>query len=371
MIKFDLNSICDIHPHWKLTGIVDTDNEKLNNATNWGIPEDCAFPTITDAVKWSDEPIDAVLIATPILTHHALTLEAMEHGLHVICEKNMAMTREHAEMMVKAAQSHPELCTAMGTQYRFRPSWWTLKTLLQAEDSPIGSLATIRAQSMAKQGDMRFGWRAWLPEIYPSDMMVHHMDALRYATGLEIIKIQAQTFTPSYSKWLGSSTVFATMVLAPRGEVNNREKWVYTHYSGDWQARGLLHSWEDTFSFFGPKGSLRIETPPDASDGWAKTSVMPLAGEPEGAQIVFYEDGQNLQGCNRQVLEKRDDIEHNSQKYVDQMYMLEDFYQCVESKGKRQPQTNFQEGYRSFLATWGAVESSKTGYVISLPEFWI
>ena len=37
----------------------------------------------------------------------------------------------------KVAQNHPDLCTVMGTQYRFRPMWWTFKILLQDQKGLI------------------------------------------------------------------------------------------------------------------------------------------------------------------------------------------------------------------------------------------
>ena len=114
----------------------------------------------------------------------------MELGLNVICEKSMAETLEEGQKMVKVAQNHPDLCTVMGTQYCFRLMWWTLKTLLQDQEGPIGKVAEIKATSLAKQGNQRSGWRAWLPEIYPLDMMVHHIDSLRYCTGMNVVKIQ-------------------------------------------------------------------------------------------------------------------------------------------------------------------------------------
>ena len=157
-------SYIKINPHWKLVGIIDTDTEKLMHPDLWDVPEECAYPSIEEAVKFSDEPIDAVLLTTPIPTHHLLAINAMELGLNVICEKSMAETLEEGQKMVKVAQNHPDLCTVMGTQYRFRPMWWTLKTLLQDQEGPIGKVAEIKATSLAKQGNQRSGWRA---SVYP------------------------------------------------------------------------------------------------------------------------------------------------------------------------------------------------------------
>ena len=167
----------------------------------------------------------------------------MELGLNVICEKSMAETLEEGQKMVKVAQNHPDLCTVMGTQYRFRPMWWTLKTLLQDQEGPIGKVAEIKATSLAKQGNQRSGWRAWLPEIYPLDMMVHHIDSLRYCTGMNVVKIQAFTFIPYYSGWLGASTVMANMALALPGKELVKEDYVLYAIS----LQELAKSWVKAF----------------------------------------------------------------------------------------------------------------------------
>lgn len=358
------------HEGWKLVGIVDTDTEKLQHVTLWGVPEENAYPTIEDAVRWGDEKIDAALIATPIPTHHLLATQAIEYGLHVIVEKNMATTIEQARAMVKLARNHPELCTMVGTQYRFRPLWWTVHQLLH-EDDAIGRLSVVRARSTAFSGVMRAGWRAWLEDIYTNDMMIHHMDVLRYTTGLEFIMIQACVFKPIWSKWLGVSSVIMNFVMAPKGKEQEKDEWIHGQYYGDWQGTGLKVDWEDTFEFYGPKGSIRIEPPAERqASAWEKGPLMPLAGEPMGTHITLYQDNQGGKQTVTEV-EKRTDVEHHPQGFIDQMYMLDDLYQCIQSGGQRQPMVNFEEAYKSFLATRLAVLSSQTGKTIWVPDYWL
>jgi predicted dehydrogenase len=363
----------DLHENWKLVGIVDTDSWKLEHCESWGIDEDAAYPSIDDAVKWSEEKIDAVLITTPIPTHHLLATTALELGLNVILEKNMASSIEQGQQLVKLAKAHPELCTCMGTQYRFRPNWWTLRQILPSEDSIIGKLAEVHASCQVKQGDMRRGWRSWLQNIYVEDMMVHHIDLLRYCCNMEIIKVQAQVFTPNYSKWLGTSAVSANLIMAPPGKELDKDEWINCTYYGNWQSRGIRDPWQDSFAFYGEKGSIQIEPPIEANDkNWEQSPgmPMPLAGEPPGTRIVAYLDNKDFKGTEVKELEKHLDIEGNPQNYNDQMYLLDEFARCIESKGNIQPMINFEEGLKSFLVARGAIESSKTGNTVWLPKYW-
>ena len=202
-------------------------------------------------------------------------------------------------------------------------------------------------------------------------MMVHHIDSLRYCTGMNVVKIQAFTFIPYYSGWLGASTVMANMALALPGKELVKEDYVYMQYHGDWQSRGLKRSWEDDFEFIGQKGSLRVEPPeipPPDNKLWEQTSVQPLVGEPSGNHISLYQDSPDLSKCEVSEIEKRYDIENNPENHNDQMYILDELAECIESKGVRQPQTHFAEGFKSFVVSQGAMESSRTGKTVWLPE---
>jgi predicted dehydrogenase len=51
-----------------------------------------------------DPEVDAVVIATPIFTHHALATAALEAGKHVLVEKPLAPSLAQAEQLVQLAQ---------------------------------------------------------------------------------------------------------------------------------------------------------------------------------------------------------------------------------------------------------------------------
>lgn len=61
--------------------------------------------TTTDpADLFRDPELDAVAIATPISSHHALAMAALEAGKHVLVEKPLAASPAEAESMVAAAE---------------------------------------------------------------------------------------------------------------------------------------------------------------------------------------------------------------------------------------------------------------------------
>ena len=52
-----------------------------------------------------DRGIDAVAVATPVSTHFEIALAALEAGKHVLVEKPLAATSEHARRLVEAARA--------------------------------------------------------------------------------------------------------------------------------------------------------------------------------------------------------------------------------------------------------------------------
>ncbi len=69
-------------------------------ATKWGIPK-----VYTDYREMFGQPnLDAVIIASPDDLHYPMTMEAIHAGLHVLCEKPMALNAQHAQEMLEAAE---------------------------------------------------------------------------------------------------------------------------------------------------------------------------------------------------------------------------------------------------------------------------
>ncbi len=49
--------------------------------------------------------LDAVVVSTPDDLHHPMTMAAIEAGLHVLCEKPLAMTAPLAKEMLERAEA--------------------------------------------------------------------------------------------------------------------------------------------------------------------------------------------------------------------------------------------------------------------------
>jgi len=78
-----------------------------------------------------DPALDAVVIATPVVTHHGLSKQALEAGKHVFVEKPMALEAEEAEELVELAEER-NLVLMPGHLLLYHPGVRKLKELVDS-----------------------------------------------------------------------------------------------------------------------------------------------------------------------------------------------------------------------------------------------
>ncbi len=89
-----------------------------------------------------DGDVEAVYVATHNGLHHSLTLQALERGKHVICEKPLACSAAEAQEMVAAARQHGRhLVEAF--MYRYHPQITRLQSLLA--EGAVGEVTAVEA----------------------------------------------------------------------------------------------------------------------------------------------------------------------------------------------------------------------------------
>lgn len=93
---------------------------------------------------------DAIIVTTPNYTHKRITLDALQTGHHVLCEKPMATTLADGREMMDAVR-HSRRVFAVGLQFRYTPVYLKAKELLDA--GAIGDLKYVWAEEF--RGDWR------------------------------------------------------------------------------------------------------------------------------------------------------------------------------------------------------------------------
>jgi predicted dehydrogenase len=75
-------------------------------------------------------PLDFVDICTPTASHLELTLWALEHGYHVLCEKPVALSRAETDRIADAARAAGRIVFPCH-QYRYNPAWQALRSAVE------------------------------------------------------------------------------------------------------------------------------------------------------------------------------------------------------------------------------------------------
>lgn len=122
----------------KLIAVMDTVEDRAKaEAEKWGIPY------FTDSASLLAQDIDTVYIATPTFLHHALVMEAIKAGKHVLCEKPMALTVAEATEMIDAAKK-ANLKLGFGYMMRFFAQHQEAKKMIA--DGRLGTPVMARAE---------------------------------------------------------------------------------------------------------------------------------------------------------------------------------------------------------------------------------
>lgn len=133
----------------------------------------------------AEADVDIVSIATPPSSHAALTVAALEAGIHVIVEKPMAPSLEECDAMLAAQRASGRILSVVA-QNRFRDDLATLKEVL--DSGLIGSISHVRIDSAWWRGLAYYDlwWRGtWESEGGGPTLnhAIHHIDLSLWLLG--------------------------------------------------------------------------------------------------------------------------------------------------------------------------------------------
>jgi predicted dehydrogenase len=88
----------------------------------------------------ADPNVDAIYNPLPNHLHVPVSIQALEAGKHVLCEKPVGLDAADAQKLIDAAARHPKLNVMEAFMYRFHPQWLKVQQLVNS-----GKLGTMRA----------------------------------------------------------------------------------------------------------------------------------------------------------------------------------------------------------------------------------
>ncbi len=125
-------------PDAEVTGVTDVDPARLEaRSRSWGVPAYADLEALLPHV-------DAVVVCTPPTHHRAPTVRAAEAGVHVFCEKPVALSLEDADAMIVACRG-AGVILQIGMNFHFHPAYRAMWQLLQSGD--LGELGSCWMRS--------------------------------------------------------------------------------------------------------------------------------------------------------------------------------------------------------------------------------
>ena len=121
-------------------------------AEEFGVPGAKYYTDYKELLK--DESSEVVHVCTPNREHSFITVDALEAGKHVMCEKPMAINTEEAQKMLDAARRTGKMLT-IGYQNRYRPDSQYLKKACEAGE--LGEIYYAKAHAIRRRAVPTWG----------------------------------------------------------------------------------------------------------------------------------------------------------------------------------------------------------------------
>lgn len=271
---------------------------------------------------------DAVFNCTIPEAHLPVTLAAFSHGCHVLSEKPMADTMEHARQIAAAAQQAGKICAVIQNR-RYSSQIRRLKHFLKS--GKLGPITTVNTDFYI--GAHFGGFRDRMKHVLLLDMAIHTFDAARLITGADPVSVYCKEWNPSGSWYDHDASAVAIFEMT--GGI------VYT-YRGSWCAEGLNTSWEGDWRVIGEQGSVTW----DGGDTFQAQAIA----ETGGFRSTY------------------DDIEIPPHESTDKVGghagLMREFVRCVQTG--TMPETSCTDNIKSLAMVFGAIESARLGRVVDV-----
>jgi predicted dehydrogenase len=257
-----------------------------------------------------------------------VTLEALAQGCHVLGEKPLADSLEHARQMIEAAQRAGKVFAVIQNR-RYDPNIRRLRSFLAS--GAIGEVTTVNSDFYI--GAHFGGFRDRMEHVLLLDMAIHTFDQARLISGADPQAVYCHEWNPAGSWYDHDASAMAIFEMSD-GIVYN--------YRGSWCAEGLNTSWECNWRIIGTRGSVAWD-----GVGGFRAEVVAETGS-------FRSKMAEIEVPQVDLLEKTGG--HGG--------VIREFVRCVQAGGA--PETVCTDNIKSLAMVFGAVESATYGRRVSI-----
>ena len=273
-----------------------------------------------DALLESGE-IDAVYIALPNHLHREFTVRAARAGVHILCEKPMAVTARDAEAMIRETRAHN---VKLMIAYRLHFERANLEAVKLARSGRLGELRFFSSDfsMQVSEDNIRLERRKGGGPAY--DIGVYCINAARYLIGEEPVAVWATATRSSDPRF---KEVDETMIGAMRFKDERLASFTCSFGAAD----------RSTFTLTGTKGSITLDPAYEYAQGLAYVLKV---GESERKKRFSKSD-----------------------QFAPELVYFSD---CI--RRNRDPEPSGEEGLADVRIIEAMLRSQRTGRWVSLPK---
>jgi predicted dehydrogenase len=255
------------HPSAELVAICGRNQERTQEmAAKYGIAK--TFLDYEEMINQGD--LDAIIVGDPDDLHYAITMQGLRAGLHVLCDKPLAITAQQAREMYEEAEAAKVKHMVLFT-YRWMPFFRYVRDLIDqgyVGRCYHGEFRFLMGYAREKEYHWRFDQNRSNGVL--GDLGSHMIDMARWLVG-DISRVSAQ---------LG---VFVDRPGAEGGRIDpaNDSAFMLTEFANG--AQGMIHvsvvaQMADRFmqqqvKLYGEAGSLEIDIPYEGAEAGAVIRV--------------------------------------------------------------------------------------------------
>ncbi len=295
------------------------------------------------SVDWSsvvERPdLDIIIVSTSNDLHAPISIAAMDHGKHVICEKPMARTPQEGRAMVEAARRN-NVRLKTGFNHRYYPSVMKAHELIK--QGAIGEIMFVRSY-IGHEGGADFTKR-WMTRHEISgggsllDNGIHILDLTRYFLEQEITEGEGFRATTRWEVAPCEDNAFALYRTAQGRIASVQSSWT------EWKG------YQFRVEVYGTKGYVEAAYPPMRT---ILGQVNEKTGKTKRKYFLF------------PVLQVKERLK--SYRWTTEETFIREYQDFVEAiKSGQEPFGSGLDGLRATELAWAVYESNDTGLRVAL-----
>ena len=277
-------------PEITVTAVADIDTARLEFFRE-EFPDLARFSTSEELIR--SGLVDAVLIATPHYVHPSISMDAMENGLHVMCEKPAGVyTKQVLEMNAVAEKSD----VVFGMMFNQRTDCVYRKTRELVKSGAYGQIRRVswiitnwyRSQAYYDSGAWRATWSGEGGGVL-LNQCPHNLDLLQWICGMPV-KVYSKM---AFGKWHDIEVEDDVTTVM---EFANGATGTFITTTGEWPGTNRLEISMDKGKLLVENGKVWLYELAVTEQEFTATNTIPF-GRPEYTVTEVETDGSNTQHC--------------------------------------------------------------------------